>query len=140
MCLFSLFVNAQSKIIIKGKLIEKETSVPIEEATVYITSVKDSAVIDYTISDKNGFFKIETKKISTSFFLKIDVADYQFHPVRKNSCTENKDFGVLSLLKKEVVLAEVVVKSEAPPIKNANFSNGFGKYDSETLRNVYAFL
>ncbi|AOW11423.1 hypothetical protein EM308_14630 [Flavobacterium gilvum] len=117
MFFFTLFANAQAKIIIKGKLIDKENSTPIEEATVYITSVKDSTVIDYTISDKNGIFKFETKKITVPFFLKTSTVGYENYKIKENSCTENKDFGVLSLLKKKIMLNEVVVKSEAPPIK-----------------------
>nr|WP_315200859.1 outer membrane beta-barrel protein [uncultured Flavobacterium sp.] len=116
-CFLSLLGSAQTKINIKGKLIDKETSAPIEEATVYLTSVKDSTIIDYTVSDKNGIFKFETKKITIPFFLKTDVTGYQNHKIKENSCTENKDFGVFRLLKKEIVLSEVVIKSEAPPVK-----------------------
>jgi hypothetical protein len=116
-CFFSFLANAQTKITIKGKLVDKENSAPIEEATVYIMSVKDSAVIDYTITDKNGIFKFETKKILVPFFLKTSASGYQNHQLKENSCTENKDFGVLSLSKKEIVLAEVVIKNDAPPVK-----------------------
>ena len=100
---FSHFANAQ--IIIKGKLIDKETSAPIEEATVYLTSAKDSTVISYTISDKNGIFKMETKKITVPFFLKVSGTGYEDHSIKENSCTENKDFGTLPLLKKEVMFS-----------------------------------
>src|SRR6478735_7786632 len=86
-CFFSFFANAQSNISLKGKLIDKETSVPIEEATVYLTSAKDSTVIDYTITDKNGIFKMETKKILTPFFLKISATGYQNQTLKENSGT-----------------------------------------------------
>ena len=102
---FSHLANAQTKITIKGKLIDKETSKPIEEATVYLTTVKDSTVIDYTISDKNEIFKIETKKITVPFFLKVSGTGYEDHSIKENSCTENKDFGTLPLLKKEVMFS-----------------------------------
>ena len=54
---FGFYSFAQSNSTIKGKILDKKTQVPLESATVYLTSVKDSTVIDYTISDKNGFFK-----------------------------------------------------------------------------------
>jgi hypothetical protein len=117
LCFFSLFSNAQSKITIKGKLIDNTTSTAIEEATVYITSVKDSTVIDYTISDKYGDFVFQTKKIAIPFYLKTSATGYKNHVRKENSCTENKDFGFLSLLKEEIQLDEVVIKSEVPPIK-----------------------
>lgn len=68
---FSLFSFAQNNVVIKGKVLDKNTQVPLEAATVYLTSVKDSAVIDYTITDKNGVFKIDTKKITKPVFFKI---------------------------------------------------------------------
>lgn len=115
LCCFSSF--AQTNITIKGRLISTEASIPIEEATVYLTNVKDSTVIDYTISDKNGFFKIETKKITTSVFLKIAAFGYQNHTIKENSFTQNRDLGVLNLSKISNMLLEVVVKNEAPPVK-----------------------
>ncbi|MBC7846394.1 MAG: outer membrane beta-barrel protein [Flavobacterium sp.] len=115
LCFFSSF--AQTKITLKGKLIDKETSTPIEDATVYITTVKDSTMINYTVSDKNGIFKFETKKIGVPFFLSISATGYQNHKIKENSGTENKDFGVFSILKNHIELSEVVVKAEAPPVK-----------------------
>ncbi len=44
----------QGTITIKGKIIEKRSLLPVESATIYIKSAKDSTVIDYTISDRNG--------------------------------------------------------------------------------------
>ena len=64
----SIAAFAQNNITIKGKILDKSTQVPIEAATVFLTTVKDSTVIDYTISDKNGFFKMDTKKINKPFF------------------------------------------------------------------------
>lgn len=63
---FSLF--AQNNIVVRGKLLDKKTQLPIESATVYLSTIKDSMVIDYTISDKNGDFKLESKKITKPFF------------------------------------------------------------------------
>lgn len=54
--LFGFSSFAQNNITIKGKILDKKTQLPLESATVYLTSVKDSTVIDYTITDKNGFF------------------------------------------------------------------------------------
>ncbi|AOW08059.1 outer membrane beta-barrel protein [Flavobacterium gilvum] len=102
---------------LKGKLIDKETSAPIEDATVYLTTVKDSAIISYTVSDKNGIFKFETKKITVPFFLKTSATGYENLKIKENSATENRDFNVLPLSKKQIQLSEVVVKSDAPPVK-----------------------
>lgn len=112
---FSLF--AQGNITIKGRILDQNTQVPLEAATVFLSSVKDSTVIDYTISDKNGFFKIDTKKITKPFFLKISLMGYQTFKKEFASITESKDFGVLYMSENPNDLLEVVIKSEAPPIR-----------------------
>lgn len=115
--LLSFAVFAQSNITLKGKILDKNTQEPIESATVFLTSVKDSIVIDYTISDKNGIFTFETKKISTPFFLKISYMGYQTYKREIQAIVENKDFGVLQLSENLNNLNEVVIKNEAPPIR-----------------------
>lgn len=114
---FSLFSFAQNNVVIKGKVLDKNTQVPLEAATVYLTSVKDSAVIDYTITDKNGVFKIDTKKITKPVFFKISYIGYQTYKQQEQSIIENKDFGIIRLIENTNNLGEVVIKSEAPPIR-----------------------
>jgi|GEM_PF-6594450 len=62
-CFFTLtlffcftFAISQNFVSINGKIIDDNTKLPLESATVYLTSKKDSTVIDYTISGKNGNF------------------------------------------------------------------------------------
>ncbi|WP_309642648.1 outer membrane beta-barrel protein [Flavobacterium sp.] len=114
---FNCVVFSQNSIAIKGKILEKNTQVPLESATVYLSSVIDSTVIDYTITDKNGAFLIKTKKITKPVFLKISYIGYQTYKQELKSITEDRDFGVLHLDENSNVLGEVVVKSEAPPIR-----------------------
>ena len=119
--ILSLFLSvasfSQNNIIIKGKILDKSSQIPIEAATVFLTSVKDSTVIDYTISDKNGFFKMDTKKINKPFFLKISYLGYETLKKEMPSISESKDFGVLSLIENANNLNEVLVKNDAPPIR-----------------------
>ena len=113
----SLFSFAQNNVVIKGKILDKNTQVPLEAATVYFTSVKDSTVIDYSITDKNGFFTIETKKITKPVYFKISYVGYQTFKQVEQSITANKDFGIIRLIENTNTLGEVVIKSEAPPIR-----------------------
>jgi hypothetical protein len=62
---------AQNSITIKGKIIDEVSKLPLESATIYVSSVKDSTIIDYIISDKNGNFSLSTKKITKPVFFKI---------------------------------------------------------------------
>ena len=108
---------AQNSVTITGKIIDENSKLPLGSATVYITSVKDSTVIDYTISDKNGSFTIDTRKIQKPVFLNVSYIGYQNFKKQENEITQNKDFGVLHLMENANVLGEVVIKSEAPPIR-----------------------
>lgn len=116
LCLSSA-IFSQNTITIKGKILEKNTQVPLESATVYISSVVDSTVIDYTITDKNGGFLIKTKRIEKPVFLKISYIGYQSYKQELKSILDDKDFGILRLTENSNLLGEVIVKSEAPPIR-----------------------
>ncbi|WP_268848997.1 outer membrane beta-barrel protein [Flavobacterium aestivum] len=111
----SLF--AQNNLTIKGRILKDGTQVSIESATVYLTSVKDSTVIDYTITDKNGFFKLNVKKIDYPVFLKVSSLGYKTFKQEMKEVAGDKDFGTLHLLENENILGEVVIKSDAPPIR-----------------------
>ena len=73
--LFLAFVysaNAQNNIVIKGTVVDINTQLPLELATVYFTTVKDSTMIEYATTDKNGNFIINTKKFDKPVFLKVN--------------------------------------------------------------------
>lgn len=109
--------QSQNTVTIKGKVLEQSTQIPLESATVYLTAVADSTVVDYTITDKNGAFSMTTKKISKPVFLKVSYMGYKTFMQEQKSITENKDFGILRIEENDNTLNEVVVKNEAPPIR-----------------------
>ena len=75
--LFFFVVNAQNNIVIKGTVHDNSTQKPLESAMVYFSTVQDSTVIEYTTTDKNGDFKIATKKYDKPVFLKINFIGYR---------------------------------------------------------------
>lgn len=109
--------NAQNNIVVKGTVYDINTQKPLESAMVYFSNVKDSTVIEYAATDKNGEFKINTKKYDKPVFLKINFMGYQTYTEEQNKLLENKDFGKLYLSQNETALNEVIIKSEAPPVK-----------------------
>ena len=113
----SLPAFSQNTITIKGKIMDQKSQQPLESATVYLSTVKDSSVVDYTITDKNGFFKITTKKIAKPTFLKISYLGYQTYKQELKDIVEDKIFGTIQLLANTNTLGEVIIKSEAPPIR-----------------------
>jgi hypothetical protein len=115
--LFFFAANAQNNIVIKGTVYDINTQKPLESAMVYFSNVKDSTVVEYAATDKNGEFKISTKKYDRPVFLKINFMGYQTYTEEQNKLLENKDFGKLYLAQNETALNEVIVKNVAPPIR-----------------------
>lgn len=115
--LFVYSANAQNDIVIKGTVYDINTQVPLELATVYFSNVKDSTVIEYATTDKNGAFKISTKKYDKPVFIKVNYMGYQTYVEEQKGLLEAKDFGKIYLLQNTNELNEVVIKTEAPPIR-----------------------
>jgi hypothetical protein len=115
--LFCFSANAQEEYIIKGTVLDVNTQIPLEAATVYFSNVKDSTVLEYATTDKNGLFKMSSKKYEKPVFLKISYLGYQTYVEEQKGILENKDFGRLYLLENANALAGVTIKSESPPIR-----------------------
>ncbi|HEX8268979.1 MAG TPA: carboxypeptidase-like regulatory domain-containing protein, partial [Flavobacterium sp.] len=119
-CFIGFTMHSQNKINISGKVLDDATQVPIEAATVYLTSVADSTVVDYTITDKSGNFLLTTQKITKPFFLKVSIMGYKTYQQKRESLTQAIDFGTIKLEEDSNLLKEVIVKGEAPPIRIKN--------------------
>lgn len=115
--LISCFSFAQNNISVKGKIIDKNSGLPAESVTVYLSVAKDSSLVDYTITNKTGNFDLTVKKITQPVFLKISMIGYLDHKITLDNITASKDFGTIALSEAPKALDEVVVKAEAPPIR-----------------------
>ena len=72
--------------------------------------------LEYANTDKNGAFKIATKKYDKPILLKVNYMGYQTYTEEQNGLLESKDFGKIYLLHNTSELKEVVINS-APPIR-----------------------
>ena len=113
-CLFSF---AQTNIVLNGKIVTEKTASSIESATVYLIHPKDSSVVNYTITDKNGIFKLETKASNEKLILKISAEGFQDYSKNIERLTQNLNLDVFKLLEYENKLDEVVIKNNAPPVR-----------------------
>lgn len=140
--LFSIISFGQSTISLKGKIIDKNTSIPLESATIYLKSVKDSTLIDYTISDKNGNFSFKTKKNENAILFKISYIGYNDYSEKIENLKADKDFGSIRLEENVSSLKEVVIQSEAPPvtIKNDTLEFNASSFKVRPDANVEALL
>lgn len=109
------FVHAQ-KIELKGKVTSPDKK-PIESATVYLSSQKDSTLIDYTITDVSGKFSMSVRKITEPVFVTISYIGYEDFSQKVEALKESLDFGTVVLPAGDDVLEELVITADAAPIR-----------------------
>ncbi|MEL1239622.1 outer membrane beta-barrel protein [Flavobacterium flavipallidum] len=117
---FPFFASAQGSYILKGKVLNINNQLPLESATVYVTTVKDSTVLEYTLTDKNGDFNFAVKKNDKPVFLKVTYMGFDTFAEEQKGITSNKDFNNIYLSESINTLNEVTVKGEDPPIRIKN--------------------
>lgn len=105
---------------LRGIVSDSKTQAPLESATVYVTKAKDSAVIDYTITDRQGKFELITRYTQEEILLKVSYMGYRIRTEKINGIGADKDFGTLSIEADENTLGEVVIKTETPPVRVKN--------------------
>lgn len=103
-------------ITLKGKITDS-SDIPLESATVYLTSAKDSTVIMYTITGKNGEWELKTRKIENPVHLKVAFVSMANYTEALTSITEDRDFGTIKLADESTEINEVVIEGEVPPIR-----------------------
>ena len=115
--LFIIATTSAQNITISGKVIERTTKLPVEAATVFISSVKDSSLISYTITDRNGSFTLPTKSTDTGVLFQVSFIGFKTINKLEKLLTSDVKYGVLEMEEDANLLNEVVVLGEAPPIR-----------------------
>ncbi len=111
----TFFSFTQSKSFkISGTIIAQDINGPLESATVYLERVKDSSVVSYSITDKNGEFIIEDKMYDTNLNLYVSYIGYKTYKKIISLNTTDVDLKEISLESDASVLGEVVIQSRAP--------------------------
>lgn len=99
---------------ILGTLTTEDTKEPLESATVYLERIKDSTVITYTISDKDGKFKLEGSTYDKALNLYISYIGYKTYFKKVAIDKESIDLKAITMIVDDNQLGEVLVKSRAP--------------------------
>ncbi len=99
---------------ISGTLMAKDVKAPLESATIHLERVKDSTLVTYTISNKDGKFKLEDRTSDKSLNLYISYIGYKTY--KKTIALDNAfiDLNVIYMETDANLLDEVVVRSRAP--------------------------
>ena len=113
----TLFSFSQNQFVFKGKLINKTNNSPIESATIYLTREKDSAVLEYTISNKQGAFEFKVAPQNTSATLKVSFPELETFTKSFETINNDVDFGIIELYKQDTEIETVLIKSDIPPIR-----------------------
>ncbi|MFP3592622.1 outer membrane beta-barrel protein [Chryseobacterium sp. SIMBA_038] len=109
-----VFVNAQ-KFSIDGKVSNFEKK-PVENATVYLLKQKDSSIINYTATNKEGKFSLKTDEISEPSILKIDADKLISYTKNLEKLDKSLTLGDIELDKNSIKNIEEV-KITVSPVK-----------------------
>lgn len=98
---------------ISGTLISEEDKSSLEAATIYLETLKDSTLVTYTISDKNGIFILDNRTYEDS--LNLTVSYLGFEPYSQIIKIGKTPIDLKTItLKSANVLDEIIIRSRAP--------------------------
>lgn len=109
----SVFLQAQN-FEVTGVLKDKTTKQPLEAATVFMETVKDTTLITYTITNAKGLFALEGKTNQKEVSVNISFVGYENYRKTIDLTNPKVDLGDIFLDFNVATLDEVVVKSRAP--------------------------
>lgn len=122
MILFSPMAFAQqSGVNVTGSVVEQGSDTPIEQATVRLMNVKDSAMVRGVVSARNGSFTLKNVK-KGSYLLHITFIGYDplYQPLQITGKKNPVNVGKLELSDGAIELGEAVVIGKAPEVTVRN--------------------
>ncbi|HCN52161.1 MAG TPA: hypothetical protein DIT10_24295 [Chryseobacterium sp.] len=114
--IFSAFTLHAQNLHIDGKVSDSEKK-PIENATVYLLKEKDSSIINYTATNKEGKFSLKLDEMKEPSILTIDAEKRASFSKKFEKIDQSLSLGELELEKKSIVNAIDEVKITASPVK-----------------------
>ena len=122
MILFSPMAFAQqSGVNVTASVVEQGSDTPIEQATVRLLNVKDSAMVRGVVSARNGSFTLKNVK-KGSYLLHITFIGYDplYQPLQITGKKNPVNVGKLELSDGAIELGEAVVIGKAPEVTVRN--------------------
>jgi outer membrane receptor protein involved in Fe transport len=115
----SLFSFAQrpdaKKIKVKGKVIEKSSSQPLEYATIVFQSVRNPEIVTGGITDPKGEFDIEVN--AGNYNIRIEFISFKTVEFKGRNLQENTNLGTISLTDDATQLEGVELRAEASTVE-----------------------
>lgn len=113
--LLNTFISLAQNFEITGSLKDKDQN-PIESATVYLESIKDSTMISYTISDEKGNFNLSGRTKEQKGNLFVSYTGMKSFKKELSLTQKPTSLGDLVLEENSELLGEIVVVAERAPI------------------------
>ena len=115
---FTLHASAQNTYSVKGSIVDTASKAQLHNASVSVLNAKDSILLKFTRTAKDGSFQIPNLKKGKLILLVTypGYADY-VEQFSLDSVKTSSDFGKLNMLLKAKLLADVIVKGTRAAIK-----------------------
>lgn len=117
LCVSTITLRAQSKyVILRGTVIEEDTSLPVEQATIQLLSLPDSSFVKGVTSLREGSFSLSTKP--GRFLVKVSFMGFMpyYKSLRIGTSPKVVQLGTIPLKPDAVLLEETVIVAQAPPV------------------------
>ncbi|MFD1015276.1 TonB-dependent receptor domain-containing protein [Winogradskyella rapida] len=116
--LLLLFLNlsfAQNDVKIQGKVLEQDTNIPLEYATVVVKSKSDNKIITGGITDPKGKFEVEVAP--GRYEISVEYISYQTKTFPEQNITKDTNLGTINLALDVSTLNEVMVVAEKTTVE-----------------------
>ncbi|MEG0928177.1 outer membrane beta-barrel protein [Chryseobacterium sp.] len=115
--IFNVLILHAQKLYIDGKVSDFEKK-PLENATIYLLKQKDSSIVNYTSTNKEGKFSLKIDEVREPSILKIDAEKLSYSKAFEK-IEQSLSLGDIELSKKEVITIDEV-KITVSPVKVKN--------------------
>ena len=109
------FSFAQKDVKIEGTVIEEDTNIPLEYATVVVKTKADNKIISGGITDSKGKFKLEVP--AGTYLISVEYISYKTKNFPEQTISENINLGTISLALDVSTLNEVMVVAERTTVE-----------------------
>jgi hypothetical protein len=122
--------------VIRGAVTDSTSGIALESATISVFEVKDSTLLNYTLSDMSGKFQL--RSVPVQILYKIIISYNGYRTVAKlfrlDSMQRELKFDTFRLAKSYIELDEVIVTAEKPPVifKKDTIEFNAGSFNTKT--------
>ncbi|AJR04312.1 outer membrane beta-barrel family protein [Siansivirga zeaxanthinifaciens] len=88
-------INTDKKVIISGKVIDKDNKLPLEYASIAFFSKSENKIVDGGITDAKGEFSIPVK--NGTYDIQIEYISYKKFTLKNQVLTKSKNLGTIEL-------------------------------------------